>query len=78
MEECCPFLQGSGNIAEEQARRKKELETGGMCSEILSSGPDFIVYMDSQKLCFSEQDLPKIKPVTNLSIDREGIAFTPS
>lgn len=35
-----------------------------------------IAHMNSQQLWFSQQDLPKIKPVRNLSIGREGLGVT--
>lgn len=52
----------------------KEMETGEMCSEILSPGLDYCT-MNSQQLWFPEQDLPQIKPVKNLSIGREGLGL---
>lgn len=46
-----PFSQGSENLAEEQAERTKELETGEICSEILSSGHGLnMAHMNSQQL----------------------------
>lgn len=45
-----PFSQGSENLAE-QAERTKELETGEICSEILSSGHGLnMAHMNSQQL----------------------------